>query len=116
LGYPDELGGIQKTEPELLGRNGTYVVFRKLHQRVADFRRYLNANSKDPQEEELLAAKMMGRWRSGAPLALCPFHDDPNLAQILDAITTFFSKQTIRQDSKHPVAHIYVELIHAMQQ
>ena len=48
LGYPDELGGIQKTEPELLGRNGTYVVFRKLHQRVADFRRYLNANSKDP--------------------------------------------------------------------
>jgi deferrochelatase/peroxidase EfeB len=22
---------------------------------------------------------MMGRWRSGAPLALCPFHDDPQL-------------------------------------
>ena len=79
LGYPDELGGIQKTEPELLGRNGTYVVFRKLHQRVADFRRYLKANSKDPEDEELLAAKMMGRWRSGAPLSLCPFHDDPEL-------------------------------------
>lgn len=79
LGYPDELGGVQKTEPELLGRNGSYVVFRKLHQRVADFRRYLNANSKSPQEEELMAAKMMGRWRSGAPLALCPFHDDPEL-------------------------------------
>ncbi len=79
LGYPDELGGIQKTEPELLGRNGTYVVFRKLHQRVADFRRYLNANSNSPQEEELMAAKMMGRWRSGAPLALCPLHDDPQL-------------------------------------
>src|SRR5687768_8254121 len=79
LGYTDELGGIQKTEPELLGRNGTYVVFRKLHQRVADFRRYLNANSKDLQEEELLAAKMMGRWRSGAPLSLCPFHDDLEL-------------------------------------
>jgi Dyp-type peroxidase family len=79
LGYPDELGGIQKTEPDLLGRNGTYVVYRKLHQRVADFRRYLKANSKDPGEEELLAAKMMGRWRSGAPLALCPFHDDPEL-------------------------------------
>ncbi len=79
LGYPDEMRGIQKTEPELLGRNGTYVVFRKLHQRVADFRRYLNANSNSPQDEELLAAKMMGRWRSGAPLALCPFHDDPQL-------------------------------------
>jgi Dyp-type peroxidase family len=79
LGYRDELGGIQKTEPEVLGRNGTYVVFRKLHQRVAEFRRYLKANSTHDQDEELLAAKMMGRWRSGAPLALCPFHDNPEL-------------------------------------
>jgi len=79
LGYADELGGIQRTEPEVLGRNGTYVVFRKLHQRVAEFRRYLKSNSNAPDDEELLAAKMMGRWRSGAPLALCPFHDDPAL-------------------------------------
>ena len=77
LGYPDEIGGVQKTTPEVLGRNGTYVVFRKLHQRVADFRRFLKTNSNSSDEEELLAAKMMGRWRSGAPLALCPFHDDP---------------------------------------
>jgi Dyp-type peroxidase family len=79
LGYRDELGGVQKTEPEILGRNGTYVVFRKLHQRVAAFRRYLKANSASGADEELLAAKMMGRWRSGAPLALCPFHDDAQL-------------------------------------
>ena len=90
LGYPDELGGIQKTEPELLGRNGTYVVFRKLHQRVADFRRYLDANSKDQQEEELLAAKMMGRWRSGAPLSLCPFHD--GLVQLCKAMKRNFTR------------------------
>lgn len=79
LGYPDEMGGVQKTVPEVLGRNGTYIVFRKLHQRVAEFRRYLKAYSKGPEDEELMAAKMMGRWRSGAPLALCPFHDDPAL-------------------------------------
>jgi Dyp-type peroxidase family len=79
LGYTDELGGIQRTEPEVVGRNGTYVVFRKLHQRVAAFRQYLKANSTSAEDEELLAAKMMGRWRSGAPLALCPFHDDPEL-------------------------------------
>jgi Dyp-type peroxidase family len=79
LGYADELGGIQKTEPEVLGRNGTYVVFRKLHQRVAEFRRYLKANATPQTSEELLAAKMMGRWRSGAPLALCPFHDNPEI-------------------------------------
>jgi Dyp-type peroxidase family len=79
LGYPDELDGIQVTQPEVLGRNGTYIVFRKLHQRVAEFRKYLKANSSSPENEELLAAKMMGRWRSGAPLALCPLHDNPEL-------------------------------------
>ncbi|MGW1987000.1 hypothetical protein ACWCPJ_31830 [Streptomyces collinus] len=31
LGYEDETGGIQDVpQPEVLGRNGTYVVFRKL--------------------------------------------------------------------------------------
>ncbi|MGW5688440.1 Dyp-type peroxidase [Nonomuraea sp. NPDC003754] len=79
LGYRDELGGIQTPQPDVLGRNGTYVVFRKLHQRVALFRRYLKDNATGPEDEELLAAKLMGRWRSGAPLALSPRHDDPGL-------------------------------------
>lgn len=80
LGYPDEISeSPQIPQPEILGRNGSYVVFRKLHQRVAAFRQYLKANAADLQAEELLAAKMMGRWRSGAPLALCPMHDDPKL-------------------------------------
>jgi Dyp-type peroxidase family len=81
IGYTDELGVVHRTDPEILGRNGTYVVFRKLHQRVAEFRKYLRNNSSGPEAEELTAAKMMGRWRSGAPLALCPFHDDPALGE-----------------------------------
>jgi Dyp-type peroxidase family len=80
LGYPDEISEApQIPQPETLGRNGSFVVFRKLHQRVAAFRQYLKANASDAQAEEFLAAKMMGRWRSGAPLALCPMHDDPEL-------------------------------------
>jgi len=80
LGYRDETGDFPPMpHPEALGRNGTYVVFRKLHQRVAAFRQYVKANSSSPEEEELLAAKMMGRWRSGAPLALSPDTDDPAL-------------------------------------
>lgn len=80
LGYPDETGNIAvNPKPDIFGRNGTYAVFRKLHQNVASFRKYLKANSASPEEEELLAAKMMGRWRSGAPLALCPEHDNPEL-------------------------------------
>ncbi len=80
LGYPDEMGGTPAIPaPDALGRNGSYVVFRKLHQRVAAFRQYLKANASEPEGEELVAAKMMGRWRSGAPLAQCPLHDDPAL-------------------------------------
>jgi len=80
LGYPDEMSEApQIPQPDVLGRNGSYVVFRKLHQRVAEFRQYLKVNAANTVEEELLGAKMMGRWRSGAPLALCPLHDDPAL-------------------------------------
>lgn len=80
LGYQDEMGDIPPVpQPEILGRNGSYVAFRKLHQRVAAFRQYLKSKSSSPEEEEFLAAKMMGRWRSGAPLALCPQHDDPEV-------------------------------------
>ena len=80
LGYTDETGGMAPVPtPEVLGRNGTYVVFRKLHQRVAAFRRFLKESARGPDDEELLAAKLMGRWPSGAPLALCPFHDDRDL-------------------------------------
>lgn len=80
LGYIDETGRFPAIpKPDALGRNGTYVAFRKLYQRVAAFRKYLKANSSNPEDEQLLAAKMMGRWRSGAPLALCPDHDDPEL-------------------------------------
>ncbi|MET8244943.1 Dyp-type peroxidase [Streptomyces sp. NPDC005202] len=79
LGYPDELGGTQTPQPAVLGRNGSYAVFRKLHQNVAQFRRYLRDNSTGPEDQELIAAKIMGRWRSGAPLALAPQQDDPAL-------------------------------------
>ena len=80
LGYPDEGGSPPPMpQPEILGRNGTYVVFRKLHQRVAAFRQYLRSNSPSADAEELLAAKIVGRWRSGCPLALSPERDDPEL-------------------------------------
>jgi Dyp-type peroxidase family len=94
LGYPDEMGETPSIpQPEVLGRNGSYVVFRKLHQRVAEFRRYLKENSSGPEAEELLAAKMMGRWRSGAPLALCPMHDNPELGADPTRNNDFLFKQ-----------------------
>jgi Dyp-type peroxidase family len=81
LGYPDETGSLPAMPaPEILGRNGTYMVFRKLHTRVAAYRRYLREKAKTREEEALLGAKIVGRWPSGAPLALAPEQDDPALA------------------------------------
>jgi Dyp-type peroxidase family len=80
LGYPDETGALPPMpEPEVLGRNGTFLVFRKLHTDVAAYRRYLRQRARDREDERLLAAKMVGRWPSGAPLALSPEADDPEL-------------------------------------
>ncbi|EST30648.1 Dyp-type peroxidase [Streptomyces roseochromogenus] len=93
LGYPDEIGGVRTPQPTVLGHNGSYAVFRKLHQNVAEFRRYLRDNSADAQDEELIAAKIMGRWRSGAPLALAPEHDAPALGADPHRRNTFLYEQ-----------------------
>jgi Dyp-type peroxidase family len=80
LGYSNENGDVpQMLQPEVLGRNGTYIVFRKLQTRVAAFRQYLRAHAKSRAEEEILTAKFVGRWPSGAPLVLAPERDDPEL-------------------------------------
>jgi Dyp-type peroxidase family len=80
LGYPNENGDLPPApQPEVLGRNGTYVVFRKLHTRVAAFRQYVRARARSRAEEELLTAKFVGRWPSGAPLTLAPDRDDSEL-------------------------------------
>jgi Dyp-type peroxidase family len=80
LGYPDETGNLPAMpQPEILGRNGTYLGFRKLYSRVAAFRQYLRANAENHEDEEWLKAKIVGRWPSGAPIALSPQRDDPDL-------------------------------------
>ena len=80
MGYSDELGEIATSpEPEVLRRNGTFIALRKFHTRVASFRKFLREQATSPEEEELVAAKMVGRWRSGAPLVLAHEHDDPTL-------------------------------------
>jgi Dyp-type peroxidase family len=80
LGYPDENGPVANLPaPEVLSRNGSYMAYRRLREHVALFRDYMQQNAGSPDGEELLAAKFMGRWRSGAPLVLAPDKDDPEL-------------------------------------
>ncbi len=57
-----------------LGRNGTYLVLRELHQDVRGFWRFLG-QSAGPDGAEGLAEAMVGRRRSGEPLM--PIGDKP---------------------------------------
>jgi Dyp-type peroxidase family len=105
LGYPNEYG-LYTTRPFVtssmdprgllpahasqsglhdLGRNGSYLVLRQLRQYVHRFWRYVDSATKregadDPVARTRLAAKMVGRWPSGAPIALAPEADDERLA------------------------------------
>jgi Dyp-type peroxidase family len=90
LGYVNELGRVAAGPgPEAFWRNGTYVSIRKLRQDVAGFRRFLHEQGGDAAGQELLAAKLVGRWRSGAPLALAPDADAPRLTDDPDKVNAF---------------------------
>lgn len=82
LGYPGEAGvPVGMLQPEVLGRNSTFLGLRKYQSRVGAFNRFLRDHAQSNEERELLAAKLVGRWRSGAPLTLAPIKDDPALGQ-----------------------------------
>ena len=80
LGYADEEGpAAAKSQPEILSRNGSYVAYLRMEEHVGAFRDFLREHGETPEQQELMAAKLMGRWRSGAPLVLTPDKDDPAL-------------------------------------
>ncbi len=82
LGYPGEAGvPLAMPQPEVLGRNGTFLGFRKYQTLVGTFNRFLRDHAQTDEDRELLAAKLVGRWRSGAPLTLAPAKDNPALGE-----------------------------------
>ena len=94
LGYPDEYGVIaDRPLPEILARNGSYMAYRRLQEHVGEFRDFLRQHGDTPEEQELIAAKLMGRWRSGAPLVLSPDKDDPVLAADMQRNNDFNYKE-----------------------
>jgi deferrochelatase/peroxidase EfeB len=68
-----------------LGRNGTYLAYRKLEQDVTGFWTFVQENADCPPEvdqrernrrQRLTAAKLVGRWPDGKPLVLYPENED----------------------------------------
>jgi len=83
LGYADEAGELPVAPvPHLLASNGTFMVYRKLHQNLATFRAYLEEQAaRYGGGKEKLAAKFIGRWRDGTPVELSPDRADSSIAQ-----------------------------------
>ncbi|KAI0804730.1 hypothetical protein BC629DRAFT_1203838 [Irpex lacteus] len=68
-------------------KDGSFLVFRKLKQLVPEFNKWTldnavqnKAGTLTVQEgAEFIGARMIGRWKSGAPLDIVPETDDPTL-------------------------------------
>jgi Dyp-type peroxidase family len=77
-------------------RNGSYLVYRRLQQRVDRFWRFCHDGAATlgeqlgrPVAPEQFAALLVGRWPSGAPLVRSPAGDDPALAAADDVVNDF---------------------------
>lgn len=78
-GYINQYDGnfIGAIPPELAD-NATYGAFRVLEQDVAGFEDFITkAGKRYNMAPEMVAAKLMGRWRNGTPLALSPDAPEP---------------------------------------
>jgi deferrochelatase/peroxidase EfeB len=92
-------------------RDGSYLVMRWIYQDVARFNRFLRLKAAElfphlpPNDgQELVAAKMMGRWRNGTPLVLSPDRPDDALA-----LSNDFTYATDQDGSRCPLsAHIRI--------
>ena len=58
--------------------DGTFKVWRKLHEDVATFRTWIEEQAALLDMDEMfLRAKLVGRWPDASPIALTPNHPDP---------------------------------------
>lgn len=87
--------GPVKTPPIPFMEHGAYLVFRKLAQLVPEFNLGIKAAAataqagKEMPSHELLAAQVVGRWKSGAAIINAPHADDPSLGDGTPLVNAF---------------------------
>lgn len=120
LGYPDEAQEIaDMAAPNQIMRNGTFMVFRKLHENVKSFHDYFDqaaavyakANAMPVADAcAILKAKMAGRWEDGVPVAVAPTiaewrqFEEKHKGDLTDHAYTNFIYSDDKAGAKCPVA------------
>lgn len=92
-------------------KNGSFLAYRLLNQLVPEFNKFLADNPICYPKElgsELLGARLVGRWKSGAPIELTPLKDDPELGKDEKRNNSFsFDGESQTDQTKCPfAAHI----------
>lgn len=83
--------------------DGSFLCFRKLKQNVPEFQNFLKAAG--GENPELLGARLVGRWKSGAPVDIASTADDPVLAKDPSRNDNFRYDQTVKQQKCPYAAH-----------
>jgi Dyp-type peroxidase family len=111
FGYPAQIGSRDGVEPggdasfdgagtpqvPVWARDGSYLVFRRLRQDVFRFHRFLHDQGMRLRTSpEAVGARLVGRWRSGAPIMRARAGDDRELANDDCANNHFLFQQDAR--------------------
>lgn len=116
----DKKSGIVKPDVILLGqpsagnldpnqswiKDGSFMAFRELQQLVPEFQHFCDESAKKLQNPnvsgDFIGARIVGRWKSGAPLTLAPAQDKPELNRAQD----FDYSDELKQERCPYAAHI----------
>jgi Dyp-type peroxidase family len=107
FGYPQTPGGPVPPLAQPWMANGSFMAFRRLQQLVPEFTAFIqNKSAAVGWDPVIIGARLVGRWKSGAPVTLTPAQDDLAMAASADQNNNFdFADDT--QERRCPFsAHI----------